>query len=79
MEKSKLSLQSFAAIAVSAIGKLPPVLLVWENLKQKLFLPTRKYQDVGTLPHMAIFAFACSMRELRELLSATLIRSSDPE
>ena len=37
VEKSKLSLQSFAVIAVSAIGKLPPVLSVWENLKQKPF------------------------------------------
>ena len=33
VEKSKLSFQSFAVIAVSAIGKLPPVLSVWENLR----------------------------------------------
>ena len=32
VEKSKLSFQSLAAIAVSAIGKLPPVLSVWEYL-----------------------------------------------
>ena len=74
MEKSKLSFQSFAVIAVSAIGKLPPVLSVWKNLNQ-IFFSTRTSQDVGTLHHMMIVAFACLMQEFRELL----IHGSDPE
>ena len=37
MEKSKLSLQSFAVIAVRAIGKVPPVLSVWEYLEHSYF------------------------------------------
>ena len=81
MEKSRLSFQSFAAIAVSAMGKLPPVLAVWENLKQfcLAFSNEYVYWDVATLCHMIIVVSAYLLPGSRKLPLATFNCSSNPE